>query len=180
MVEIAGGEMAGREAAPAESVWLEILSRHGDVVARHRCAAREMRVGRAYDNDIVLDDPYVAARHLRIFRDERGDWIAEDIGSVNGLFADRDKRRQQRIVLDADRPVRIGHTYLRIRGSAHRVPPERVIETSTGALFIALIVTVAVLGLEALGLWLQETGEPRLPRYVLPLLTLPLIVAGRA
>ncbi|MEP6679602.1 MAG: FHA domain-containing protein, partial [Betaproteobacteria bacterium] len=28
-----------------------------------------MTIGRAYDNDVVLDDPYVAAHHVRIVPD---------------------------------------------------------------------------------------------------------------
>ena len=29
-------------------------------------------VSRAYDNDVVINDPYVAPHHIRIFRDESG------------------------------------------------------------------------------------------------------------
>jgi pSer/pThr/pTyr-binding forkhead associated (FHA) protein len=53
-------------------IWVEVLGRHRDVAARYRCAGPMVHVGRAYDNDVVLDDPYVAPRHLRIARDESG------------------------------------------------------------------------------------------------------------
>ena len=76
-----------------EMISVEVLSRHRDVVARYRSDASATTVGRAYDNDIVVDDPAVAAHHLRIFRDEGGSLIAEDLGSANGLFeGDSDKR----------------------------------------------------------------------------------------
>lgn len=171
-------EMTGRTVHADDVAWIEILSRHGDVVARHRCATGEIRIGRAYDNDIVLDDPYVAVSHLRVFCDERGDWIAEDLGSVNGMFAERDKRRQQRIVLDGNRTIRIGHTQLRLRRASHQVPRERVAQTSARVLSIVLALGAVVLGIEALDLWLQETAEPKLSRYLVPLLVLPLVVAG--
>ena len=98
-----------------QMIWVEILSRHRDVAARFRIADQEVRIGRGYDNDVIVDDPYVAARHLRVFRDEAGQLVAEDLGSANGTFLYPDKRRQPRIVIDGDRPIRIGHTDLRIR-----------------------------------------------------------------
>ena len=104
-------------------IWVEILSRRRDVAARYRFEGPEIRIGRAYDNDVVLDDPFVAANHVRLFRSADGELIAEDAGSANGLFLDRDKHRQERIVIDGERPIRIGHTHLRIRDGGHAVPP---------------------------------------------------------
>ncbi len=88
-------------------IWVEILSRRRDVAARYRFEGPEIRIGRAYDNDVVLDDPFVAANHVRLFRSADGELIAEDAGSANGLFLDRDKQRQERIVIDGERPIRI-------------------------------------------------------------------------
>jgi len=93
-----------------EIVWIETLSRHREVATRQRCRGPVVRVGRAYDNDVVIDDPYVAAYHLRIARDGDGRLVAEDLGSLNGLFVDRDRTRRTQIVLEGDRPIRIGGT----------------------------------------------------------------------
>ena len=42
-------------------MWIEVLSRHGEVAARERIDGREeARIGRAFDNDVVIDDPHVA------------------------------------------------------------------------------------------------------------------------
>jgi len=67
-------------------IWIDVLSRHGEVASRSRIAADEARVGRAFDNDVVLDDPHVAPHHLRVFRGEDGELVAEDLGTVNGLY----------------------------------------------------------------------------------------------
>ena len=67
-------------------MWIEVLSRNGDVVARERIDTAEARVGRAFDNDVVVDDPHVAPHHLRIHRGEDGELVAEDLNSLNGLF----------------------------------------------------------------------------------------------
>jgi hypothetical protein len=133
-------------------------------------------IGRGYDNDVVVDDPYVAPRHMRVFRDEAGRLIAEDAGSRNGLFLDRDKTPAQRLAIDGERPIRIGHTYLRIRQSNHVVPPERAREPARHVL--PIILAIALIGLEALSTWLSETGEPRASNYLLPLLTVVGMVAG--
>ena len=98
-------------------IWVEILSRHRDIAARVRIAGPEARIGRGYDNDVIVDDPYVAARHLRVFRDEAGQLVAEDMGSVNGTFLDGSKSRLARIVVDGTKPIRIGQTYLRVRAT---------------------------------------------------------------
>lgn len=169
--------IAQRQLPEAESVWLEVLSRHRDVVARHRLND-SLLVGRGYDNDVILDDPYVAPRHLRIFRDDAGDWIAEDLGSANGLFADHGKQRQSHIALADDGVIRIGQTYLRLRRSSHVVAAERVLQHAGRTLLIALAIGGITLALTALTLWLSETAEPKLGRYLVPLLTLPLLVLG--
>jgi hypothetical protein len=159
-------------------IWVEILSRHRDVAARHRLAGPEVRIGRGYDNDVIVDDPYVAVQHVRVFRDESGHLVAEDIGSANGMFLDRDKSRQARIVIDGERPIRVGHTYLRIRETSHMVPRERSGRLEGRAVPIALgaALGAAVLGLQALSVWVAEVDEPRASHYVQSLLGIGVLV----
>jgi hypothetical protein len=164
---------------PADVIWVEVLSRQRDVIARHRCVGPEISIGRGYANDVVLDDPYVAPRHLRIVRSPAGAWVAEDLGSAGGLFADRDTRRHAAIVLDGERPIRIGHTTLRIRDAGYPVQDERVPpRQGHHALFVAIAFAVAILGVETLSLWLSETAQPKISRYAMPILTLLLGVVG--
>jgi hypothetical protein len=153
-------------------IWIELLSRHREVAARHRFAATEVRIGRGYDNDPVLDDPHVAVHHLRVYRTETGALVAEDIGSANGLFVDRDRNRHERVVLDGDRILRIGGVQLRVRDAGYAVPRERVEARPARLWPAATALAAAVLGIEALSLWLAETGEPKASRYVMPLLSL--------
>ena len=37
-------------------IWVEILSRHRDIAARFRFPGPEVRIGRGYDNDVIIDD----------------------------------------------------------------------------------------------------------------------------
>lgn len=164
-------------AAGPETIWIEVLGRHREVALRQRVTAAAITLGRAYDNDLVLDDPHVAAHHLRISRADDGRWIAEDLGSRNGLYADGETKRRERIALDGAGALRIGHTILRLRSSGEAVPPELPLHGRRSPWPFALAAIVLVFALELFGLWLNETGEPKLIRYLTPVLTVVAIVA---
>jgi hypothetical protein len=159
-------------------IWVEILSRHREVAARFRIAGDEARIGRGYDNDVIVDDPYVADRHVRVFRDQDGRLVAEDVGSKNGLFLDRDLVRQARIVIDPEHSIRIGHTQLRIRNAGHAVPVERLAQTRSQVWLTALAVCLGVstLGFQALLMWLTQTAEPKASIYLNALLLVSALV----
>ena len=75
--------------------WIEILDASGVVVSRQRVQSGVAAIGRGYENDVVIDDAYVAPAHLRIAyeidaaaADAESEqtsalWI-EDLGSQNG------------------------------------------------------------------------------------------------
>jgi FHA domain len=154
-------------------LWIEILSRHDAVAERHRLeCGSEIRIGRGYDNHVILDDPFVAGQHLRIVRDENGALVAEDLGSANGLFVGEDRRRVARTVLDARRIIRIGRTRLRVRQAGDAVEPERIAHARMRMWPIALVLAVALLGVEQLSTWLRETTERELTDYLGTLVTL--------
>lgn len=159
-------------------IWVEILSRHRDIAARFRIAGPEVRIGRGYDNDVIVDDPYVAARHLRVFRDETGQLIAEDLGSANGTFLDGGKSRFATMVIDGRQPIRIGQTFLRVRDLDHAVEPERLARPQWRILPVVLVVAlaVAILGIDALKIWLTQTNEIRASSYLTPLLSLVALI----
>ena len=48
--------------------------------------SEQLTIGRSAGNDLVLADPEVSRRHVRIVRRADG-FAAEDIGSTNGTFA---------------------------------------------------------------------------------------------
>jgi len=155
-------------------IWVEVLSRYRDVATRFRIDGSEAYIGRGYDNDVIVDDPYVAARHVRVFRDTAGRLVAVDAGSKNGMFLGRERARRDRIVVDPEHPIRIGHTYVRIRDTAHAVPLERLAgaQRRIWPVVTAVLLGAAILGIEALFLWLIQTNEPRVATYLTPLLTL--------
>jgi hypothetical protein len=164
-------------------IWVEILSRQRDVTARYRIAARQVRIGRGYENDVVVDDAYVAANHLRIFRNQTGQLMAEDMGSANGTFIEGSKVRLTSIALHGSNPIQIGQTFLRVREVHHAVELERIARPERRILpiLLAVVLMMLVLGVAALKVWLSETSEPLASSYMTPLLTLvaiPVVWAG--
>jgi len=156
-------------------IWVEVLSRHHDVLARHRCED-DARIGRAYDNDVVLDDPYVAPHHVRLVRDEDGVLHAEDLGTVNGISTGARTGRQSRIALDGRQVLHVGRTLLRIRSPAFAVPPERVAGPAARTWPVIGLLAAVILVMAALTIWLNETRESQPSRYLLPVMGVAVVV----
>jgi hypothetical protein len=130
-------------------MFVEVLDRHGEVRSRQRLAGDAFTIGRAYDNDLILDDPYVAPHHLRVERDADGHAVATDLGSRNGLYLLNPSRRVQRAQLGQDTRVRIGRTQLRFRDAAFPVAPELEAQASRPRLhgvrfYLAFALTAAL------------------------------------
>jgi hypothetical protein len=154
-----------------EVIWIEVLSPHRDVLSRQRCGLEggaDCFVGRAYDNDMVVDDPFVAPRHVRLFRDDEGRLVAEDLGSINGMFVDHETVRRPRIVLDGEVPLRIGRTWLRVRDASAAVAPEREEPRPERTWHAVFVFTVALLLVTLVEAWIEDTGESKASRYVFP------------
>jgi hypothetical protein len=162
-----------------EVIWVEVLSRQHEVTLRQRVANHDViAIGRAYDNDIVLDDTHVAAHHLRLTRGADGHWVAQDLGSINGLYLDGDRQRREQVALDGSTIVHIGNTLLRVRAATYEVPAEAPIVRSVPRWPIALACIALVFAFALLDLWRAETGEPKLIRYLTPVLVLAALVAA--
>ncbi len=159
-------------------MWVEVLSRDGEVAVRERIGASEARIGRAFDNDVVIDDPHVAPHHLRVFRGEDGELVAEDLGTVNGLYTEHGADRVPRLSLAREPVIRIGRTILRVHDGAHAVAPERPLTPPRlharwdAALGAATFLLVLLLD------WLNATGEITANVILLPLIAFATALAA--
>ena len=103
---------------------IEIATGRGsDVRARVRVDALPFTMGRAYDNDLILDDAYVDARHARIVCAANGLVVLEDLGSINGIVAPDSSERPLAVEVRSGTAVRIGRTTLRFRDTLDAVTP---------------------------------------------------------
>jgi hypothetical protein len=131
-------------------MFVEVLDRHGEVRSRMRIRDEAFTIGRAYDNDLIIDDPYVAAHHLRIERAEDGTLQAVDLGSRNGLHLLAPPRQVASARVVPDLKIRIGHTQLRFRDAQFAVGPELEARPAPRALRQALAFHLVLLATAAL------------------------------
>jgi hypothetical protein len=104
--------------------YIEVLDHKGNVVERTRIDSFPIHVGRAYSNEVVVDDPYVCPAHVTIELDDRGSLIARDLNSVNGLWlGSGGKKPLPKLELNSGSQFRIGHTMLRYRSFDHPLAP---------------------------------------------------------
>lgn len=101
---------------------VEVRGRGGQLIERFRSASPILRVGRAFDNDLILEDEYACPHHLRIVR-EADLWRVEDLGSVNG------EKPGPGSELRSGDTLRVGQTTLHFYASEHPVPPARQLST---------------------------------------------------
>ena len=132
--------------------FIEILTRAGEVLHRHQVAHLPIHIGRAYDNDVILDDVHTAAHHAIVDADANGQLLIRDLDSRNGLV--HGGKRQTQVTIGGHSVVRLGQTSLRIR-AANFIVEEEAFDTSnynwegwrpavTGALMIAAMALVSV------------------------------------
>jgi pSer/pThr/pTyr-binding forkhead associated (FHA) protein len=105
-----------------DPVIVEVVDHRGRVRQRHRLTADRLTVGRGYDNDLIVDDPYVDARQLVLGPDlETGALIVSDPGSTNGTWTG--ERRWSSGPLRPGLTLRIGRTTLRFVSPDEAVAP---------------------------------------------------------
>jgi predicted anti-sigma-YlaC factor YlaD len=102
--------------------FVETLSRGGEVLHRQQLASLPIRLGRAYDNDVILDDAHTAAQHAVIDSYDDAHLMLRDLGGRNGTV--HQGKRHSTVIMGGDTVVRLGQTHLRVRGASYPVPPE--------------------------------------------------------
>ena len=97
---------------------IEAFDRHGALLARAPITRWPVTVGRALDCDLVLDDLFVAPRHLRIDRavDEPRTVQVEVLETRNGARLQRKQHAQgERFDWPDGMPIDLGHTHIHLR-----------------------------------------------------------------
>ncbi len=146
--------------------FVEQLHRDGSVLGRSRVLGPTFRIGRALDNDLVVDDPHCAAHHAALTVDDaHGSAVLQDLETHNGITPVRGKRANTYTMRDDtphDGVFRAGHTLIRIRNSAWPLPPELALSVRDIWPFALTMLTVVLLH-TAWTLWLNDVGEKSPP-----------------
>lgn len=156
---------------------IEVLAHNGDVKASYRFNNLPIAIGRGYANDLVLDDPYVAARHAVIEQAEHGELHMRDLGSKNGLLSQG--KRHTQLALDGEHAVKLGRTRLRVRGADYPVAAELTNLSREGwdGWTPALIGLAIVVLLSISSVWISDTEKFSAIRYFMGTALILAIVA---
>lgn len=147
--------------SPSAEWIVEVLDRSGRVQHRLSTGPGVLTLGRAPDNDVILDDPFVDPHHAQLELGETGARL-EDRGSLNGTWLGSRRRVDSAEVPDGQH-VHLGHSVVRLRSASAPVPPAWRDATSHGWVSVfrrpwlpvlGLLATVATLTFDA---WVEET-----------------------
>ena len=161
---------------------IEVLERDGRVRRGFLVPRWPVSLGRALDNDLVIDDPHVAAHHCRI--EQGGDGALRlQVGSTrNGVQVG------PLTVLEGEsaplpplgEPFQIGGTRLRVRLPGDPLEPERPLGmVTTGARpLVTLACAIALWALALIEHGIDLDPGSSLTDWLLPLIGVPLVAAG--
>jgi hypothetical protein len=132
---------------------IEAFDRHGALLARAPITHWPVTVGRAMDCDLVLDDPFVAPKHLRITRTADGHRAVqvEVLETRNGVRLQRRHHGQGACFDWQDgAPMDLGRTHIALRLADTPIADEQPLPqfpwrtVATTALLVALVLVAAL------------------------------------
>ncbi|WP_163830673.1 FHA domain-containing protein [Spartinivicinus ruber] len=97
--------------------------RHGRVAEVVKSSNASLSIGRGFDNDLVLVDPYIAQNQL-CFKQRDGDWFVDIVDETNSILINGQVIVDNTQVQSGDR-LRVGRTSLMIYFDNHQVEPTR-------------------------------------------------------
>jgi pSer/pThr/pTyr-binding forkhead associated (FHA) protein len=105
--------------------YLEILDKAGRVTRRSPVHMQTLRIGRAFDNDVIVDDPYVCPYHGQLIMEEGQPKMA-DLQSLNGIADVSGRPLPNTVSLAGGHVVHLGSTPFRFRAMDHPLEPTLV------------------------------------------------------
>ena len=112
---------------------VEIIDRGGAVHSRVHIDHLPFKLGRALDNDLIIDDIYVCPHHAEI-RDEDGLTLI-DLQSINGIFQGLKRNPEPHLSLLGSVDFRLGHSLMRFRPALEQLAETAVDPLATSRLF---------------------------------------------
>lgn len=133
---------------------VEIHDAHRRMPAYRHIARFPLSIGRGYNNDIILNDPFVAAEHLVIDQAENG-WLLRQVDRVNPPHYQGKPLAQETCVIHSGDELVLGKTLMRFFSPHHAVVPIRKLH-DTLAGFIETMRELVVISALLMVLWLAQ------------------------
>lgn len=102
-------------------VIIEQITRNNKVISYHKLQGDRITIGRAYDNDLVLQEEHVCPHHVEITFDESGAIVLSDNHSINGIRNSHNKKLEKTVKVTSGDIFVIGKCFLRILQPSHQV-----------------------------------------------------------
>ena len=101
---------------------IEQITRNKKILSYRKLSGDKIKIGRAYDNDIVLQEEHVSPYHaeLDIYNDDEV-MVLSDNNSTNGIKDKDDKAIESSVRVSSGDVFSIGKTYIRILRADHPV-----------------------------------------------------------
>ena len=109
---------------------IEEVNRLGHVTGRHNFDQFPLRIGRGYQNDLIIDDPYVSSEHVCLHETENG-WLVEDRQSENGIKYRLHSTPSGVNQLKSGDEIILGRSRLRLLSPWHPVAKTHLLPTKT-------------------------------------------------
>jgi len=103
-----------------EKIVIEFLGRKKHVTQRWVFKEFPVTIGRGYDNDVIVSDPYVAEKQL-VVTGEGDTWQIENLDTFNDILLNNVVPKKLSFEIHSGDQVVIGETRLRIVSSTHHV-----------------------------------------------------------
>ncbi|MEZ5510439.1 MAG: FHA domain-containing protein [Gammaproteobacteria bacterium] len=153
---------------------IEVLARHGRVRERYKFSGEQIQIGRAYQNDVIIADPYVCPHHLQLqFDAGEGQWKVLDQSTRNGSFLVGRGRLQHSHIVQSGDEFDLGETRIRLILPHHEVAPTRMLPNGRmladylSSPLTATALLVSTLGLFAFVQYLGMAKEAKLQELLL-------------
>lgn len=167
-----------------ERIVIERLGKKKQILERWTLKELPVTIGRGYENDVIVSDPYVAEKQL-IVTGEGDRWQIENIDPVNAIFVNNVIQEAQSFEIQSGDKVVIGETTLRLVSSTHKVAATKklikkkayltnsqriIFAWASVVLALACFSLVEFLDTSKATSWVKILARP----YVLPLAALPI------
>lgn len=143
---------------------LEILSRSGKVTSFFKLVNQHTDIGRAYNNDIVLQDQYICPNHLSLSVVDGQVWVT-DKQSINGVKTEQNQPISEPTSFELGQPFLVGNMLMRVIDSQQtlaetvRITLLEYISQRFNHWYWALSLIFLVIGLSVLNRYLGQSTE---------------------
>ncbi len=137
-----------------------------------------LTLGRAMDNDVVIDDPHLAPHHARLDTDEEGRVRLVPLPSLNGVQVDGRAVTAEQVLPAGGAALQLGATRLRLRLPGEVLAPEAPMPAALGGLARPLLMGLAMWLLLVAGHWIALDPGSDFNAWLPLLAGLPAVLAA--